>query len=227
MDALDKSPPGDCVGAEKTDAPEEHPLTSGETRRALQRLIHASEGLERLTIGQMLEALGRSGHGLVLMVLALPGFIPIPGLPTGFIFGTALVLVAAQIIRGREQLILPHWLARWSVPSSSVQAMVKRLDRWLEKVARRLRPRLTGLTEGVSMTIVAGIVLLMGMVIVMPVPLGNPSAAIAIVVFAFGMMERDGVAILAGVVLSVVSVAWNVTLILFGAAIAGWLWSSV
>lgn len=226
MDALDKSPPGDCVGAAKTDEPEKHPLTSGETRRALQRLIQATEGFERLTIGQMLEALGRSGHGLVLIVLALPGFIPIPGLPTGFIFGTALVLVAAQIIRGREQLMLPHWLARMSVPSTSVHGLVRRLDRWLDKVARHLRPRLTGLTQGVSMTVVAGMVLFMGMVIVMPVPFGNPSAAIAVVVFAFGIMERDGLAILAGVVLTFVSVAWNVTLILFGAAMAKWLWTA-
>ena len=204
----------------------EHALTSGETRRALRRLIEVGETMDRLTLGQMLETLGRSGHGLVLLVLALPSFIPIPGLPTGLIFGTALILVASQIMRGHEQLSLPRWLARWSLPSHALLSVVRRLDGWMERLERLLRPRLTALTEGLAMTIVAGLVIVMGVTLLLPIPTGNTGPAVAVVVFAFGIMERDGVAIIAGVLLSVLGFAWNVALIAFGAAITSWLWAA-
>jgi len=204
----------------------EHALNSGETRRALRRLMEAGEATERLTLGHMLETLGRSGHGLVLLVLALPAFIPIPGLPTGLIFGTALILVASQIMRGHKQLWLPNWLARWSLPSHALLSVVRRLDGLMERLERLLRPRLTALTEGLAMTIVAGLVIVMGVTLLLPIPTGNTGPAVAVVVFAFGIMERDGVAIIAGVLLSVLGFAWNVALIAFGAAITSWLWAA-
>jgi hypothetical protein len=75
----------------------------------LRRAIDSIDG-ERLTLGQLVDALGRSGQGLVLLLLALPAFIPVPALPTGLVFGTALTLVAMQMIGGREALTLPDFL---------------------------------------------------------------------------------------------------------------------
>ena len=56
-------------------------LAGGETRRALRRLMAATEAADRPTVGHMVDALGRSGHGLILLLLALPSFIPIPDCP--------------------------------------------------------------------------------------------------------------------------------------------------
>ncbi len=83
-------------------------FAGGETRRALQRLLSATEEVERPTVGAMVDSLGRSGHGLVLLMLALPSFIPVPGLPTGLVFGVALMLVAVQMIRGKRPSPCPN-----------------------------------------------------------------------------------------------------------------------
>ena len=45
------------------------PWPRGETSRALRRAIDSIDG-ERLTLGQLVDALGRSGQGLVLLLLA-------------------------------------------------------------------------------------------------------------------------------------------------------------
>lgn len=199
--------------------------SGGETRRALQRLLVATATADRPTVGHMVDALGRSGHGLVLLLLALPSFIPIPGLPTGLVFGVALMLVATQMIRGQQTVALPHWIRRQVLPRGAMVATVTRLEIWMQRLERLLRPRLHALTEGAAMTIVGLLILMMGLTLLLPVPFGNQGPAFAVVVFAFGIMEKDGLAILAGAVLAVIGFAWNVALVLFGVAITEWLWT--
>jgi len=194
------------------------PWPRGQTSRALRSAIDAMDG-DKLTLGELVDALGRSGQGLVLLLLALPAFIPVPALPTGFVFGTALSLVALQMMAGRESLALPGVLRRQSLPRQAVISTVERLDGFMTRLDGVLRPRLLSLTDRAATIIVALLIFILGVMLVLPIPFGNQGPAFAIVIFAFGLLERDGVAILAGVVFAIIGVAWNVGLVLFGAAI--------
>lgn len=204
--------------------PAQDALGGGETRKALRRLIEATEAMDRLTVGAMVDTLGRSGHGLVLLMLALPSFIPIPGLPTGLVFGVALMLVSVQMIRGQQTVALPGWIRRQSLPRGALLAIVTKLDSWMLRLERLLRPRLQALTEGAAIAIVGLLVLIMGATLLLPVPFGNQGPAFAVVVFAFGIMEKDGLAIIAGTVLAAIGFAWNIALVIFGVAITEWVW---
>jgi hypothetical protein len=194
------------------------PWPRGQTSRALRRAIETIEG-DRLTLGELVDALGRSGQGLVLLLLALPAFIPVPALPTGFVFGTALALVAVQMMAGRQSLALPNVLRRQSLPRKAVLSTVARLDGFMSRLDGVLRPRLLALTDRAATAIVALLIFILGVTLVLPIPFGNQGPAFAIVIFAFGLLERDGVAILVGFVFACIGVAWNVGLVLFGAAI--------
>jgi hypothetical protein len=204
--------------------PAQDALGGGETRKALRSLLEATEAVDRLTVGAMVDSLGRSGHGLILLMLALPSFIPVPGLPTGLVFGVALMLVAVQMIRGQQTVALPGWIRRQSLPKGTLLAIVTKLDSWMLRLERLLRPRLQALTEGAAITIVGLLVLIMGITLLLPVPFGNQGPAFAVVVFAFGIMEKDGLAIIAGTVLAAIGFAWNIALVIFGVAITEWLW---
>ena len=204
--------------------PAQDALPGGETRKALARLIAATVAADRLTVGAMVDSLGRSGHGLILLMLALPSFIPIPGLPTGLVFGVALMLVAVQMIRGQQTVALPGWIRRQTLPRSAMLTIVKKLDTWMQSLERLLRPRLHALTEGAAIASVGLLVLVMGATLLLPVPFGNQGPAFAVVVFAFGIMEKDGLAIIAGAVLAAIGFAWNIALVIFGVAITEWVW---
>lgn len=188
----------------------------GETSKALRRAIEAISD-DQPTLGDLVDALGRTGHGLMLLLLALPAFIPVPALPTGLVFGVALSLVAIQMIAGREALTLPGWLRKRSLPRGALVSILEKLDALMARLHGLLRPRLPALTRRAATVMVAALVLLMGMTLLLPIPFGNQGPAFAVVVFAFGLLEKDGVAILAGMALSVVGVLWNVMLVVFGA----------
>lgn len=204
--------------------PAQDAFAGGETRKALRRLLSATEEVERPTVGAMVDALGRSGHGLILLMLALPSFVPVPGLPTGLVFGVALMLVAVQMIRGQQTVALPQWIRKQALPRGAMLATVRKLDTWMLKIERLLRPRMHALTEGAAITIVGLLVLVMGITLLLPVPFGNQGPAFAVVVFAFGIMEKDGLAIIAGAVLAALGFAWNIALVIFGVAITEWIW---
>ena len=69
-----------------------------------------------------------------------------------------------------------------------------------------------------------GIVFIMAVLIALPIPFGNVLPGLAVLAIALGLAQRDDVAVLAGLVLAVLSVLTSVALIYGGwALISGWL----
>lgn len=180
---------------------------------------------DRVSIGELLDGLGRASLGLGLMVPSLLAMIPLPG-PFGVLFGTMIGAIAVQVMMGETRLRLPRFLAGRTVPPAAVGTALRRFAtplQWAERLStpRRLLP----LTGRVARVVLAAPLLIMAMTLALPIPLGNGLPAIAVIVFALGFMERDGLAILAALGLCVVALVWTVALILFGAEIFGWLLS--
>jgi hypothetical protein len=69
--------------------------------RALLDGLAAGDPDEVLRLRDLLAGLGRRAFGMLLLISALPAFIPIPG--GGAISGPLTVLVGAQLLAGRRQ----------------------------------------------------------------------------------------------------------------------------
>ncbi len=191
----------------------------GSASTLLANLGTVLEG-ERVSIGTMIDALGKSGLGLTILLLALPSFIPIPGLPTGFVFGTALALLALQVMIGADRLLLPAWIRRFSLPRGAVVKGGAYVAPWFRKVEWMLRPRLTLLSGRRAEVVLALPIFIHAVMILLPIPLGNQLPALAVIAFAFGLIERDGFAVLAGAIMSIIALAWNGAIIFFGAELS-------
>ncbi|MFO1062049.1 MAG: exopolysaccharide biosynthesis protein [Dongiaceae bacterium] len=78
--------------------------------------------------------------------------------------------------------------------------------------------RMSALTGRRARILLALPVLAVALVITLPIPFGNAVPAVALIVIALGLMARDGVAILCGLGISVVALAWTGLLLFAGAA---------
>ena len=177
----------------------------------------------RVSIGDLLEGLGRAALGLGLMIPALLALIPLPG-PFGIVLGAMIAVIAIQVMTGQTRLRLPRFLAVRTIPSAPVAVAIRRFAaplRWAERFStpRRWLP----LTGRVARVALAAPLLLMAVALALPIPLGNGLPAIALTVFAVGFMERDGAAILVALGLSLVALAWTAALIFFGAEMLDWI----
>lgn len=151
---------------------------------------------ERLSLQDVIKATGARAHGVGLLLFALPETIPIPLPGVSAVIGVPLILIAAHLIAFGEGRGLPQRLLRQTVPTTMVQKVSKVTGPVLEWIESWSHPRLKAVA---GLHRLLGVVcLLLGIVLLAPIPFGNFVPAVGIVVIAFGMLQRDGVAILIG-----------------------------
>jgi hypothetical protein len=75
--------------------------------------------------------------------------------------------------------------------------VVGRLVPWLERAERLVRPRLLTLSEPTGERLIGLAALLLALLLFAPLPFGNLLPGLALALFGIGLIERDGVAIIA------------------------------
>lgn len=172
---------------------------SEEPKQALSDLLLAlaqREALERVSIQNLLDALGDRALGAVIFLFAFPNVLPLPP-GTSFILGAPLVFLAAQLMLAQPPW-LPHFIGKRSMAQPDFAALVARIVPWLTRAENLLKPRLFVLTSGAMERVIGGLGLLMAILLALPIPFGNMLPALAISVMALGLLERDGVWVLMG-----------------------------
>lgn len=182
---------------------------------------------ERATMGNLLAVLGEQATALVLLIFAIPAIIPTPGIPAGMVFGTALVLLAAQLVIGADRFWLPERMARVEVPHRLLVSMAVRLGPKLQWLETWLRPRWTALSGRAALRPLGLVIVIMGLVIALPIPFGNVLPGLAVFFIALGLAQRDGLAIGLGLVFGLAALLFTAFILLGGWwIISGWLgWS--
>jgi hypothetical protein len=173
--------------------------------RVSQRLtaLAADAAVERISVGDMVEALGDRGFGLLLLLLTLPNAVPVPGPGLSAVLALPAALLAAQMAVGLSRPRLPRRLRCWSFSRARVAGVLAYARPMLERPMAG--DRLTG-----------AICLVLALVLALPIPLGNAPVAWALILVALGAVERDGVATAVGMAAGAAAVAWNVLLVFAG-----------
>jgi hypothetical protein len=205
----------------------------GPAHRTSDLLVAAVQGeSERVTIGEILDALDNRAFGLATLLFAIPSVIPMPpGVPT--VVGIALLIVSIQMVLGREDLWLPSLLSKRSFSRKALVDGFLKIKPQLDFIERFTRPRLLFLTGRLATVMIGIVILAMAVVLILPLPPGgNFPPALACAVLGMGLVERDGAIVLLGLVVTVaasiaaalllsvlihyVPTAWDWVLSLFG-----------
>lgn len=189
---------------------------------ALKRL---PDGLpDRVSLDHLLEQLGDKAIAFVLLVFAIPAIIPTPGIPAGFIFGTALAILSLQMMFRASRLVLPGFLGRRSVSRSLIQLTADKAAPRLERLERLLKPRGHVLAKFFGPAAIGIVIFLMAVLIALPIPFGNTLPGITVLIIAMALAQRDDLALLGGLVLAVLSALFSLGMIYGGwALVSGWL----
>ncbi len=160
----------------------------------LPRLAGGQE--ERISIGDIISRLEGRAHTTLLVLFALPNVLPaIPG--TSAITGMPLVYLALQMTLGQRPW-LPAFIANRSFSRTGLATVMDQAKPWLERSERFLHPRLGALTRGRIERVIGVLMLLLAFAVVLPIPFGNMIPALGIIFFSLGLMEEDGLWVIAG-----------------------------
>lgn len=196
-----------------------HPRVARKRLSATLEELVAPGQAERISVHDLLVALEGRAAAALLLIFALPNALPAPPGTSG-ILGLPLCYLSAQMMLGQIPW-LPKFIAGRSMRREDLAALVARVLPMLMRVERMLVPRLMALAQPAAVRIAGGVCLALSVVLLLPIPFGNMLPALAICLIALGILERDGICLLIGGLVAVVSVVivWGVLLALLRAAL--------
>ena len=170
-------------------------------------------------ISDILEDFNENGILLAMIFFALPVAIPLP-YPPGFttIMGTPLVILAIQMLLGSKKVKLPKKINDYEIKNTTLKMIGDKLVPMLKITEKYMKPRLSFAKSVYCEQFVGFTCFVAALAVAIPLPLTNAIPALGITVMTLGLLNRDGVVIIIGFVISLVGL-----LIAFSALIASWI----
>lgn len=198
-----------------------------------EQLQQAIDGLppDQLSLDALLDQFGPQGLLLLTALLTLVFLIPvsIPGVST--VFGAGILLVGVSRLL-RRPLWLPARLRTRQLPADRLRQALDRGMVWVARLQKVSRPhRLPGLVDRRVAETFNDAGLVLGAVLLMApfgfVPFSNTLPALALLLLAIGLVQRDGVAVLLGHVMNIASIVYFAVLIGGGGLALREMWGRV
>jgi hypothetical protein len=163
---------------------------------ALLRAL-ASDPRPQLRVTDIMAYLGDRALAGAMLVFALPILAPLPP-GSNFVLGIPLLAITAQLMLGRSTLWLPDMIGRKQVRLEAFRSFLhKSADRveWFEKY---LKPRHGMFCTPRADRLVGVACFVLALLLFLPLPFASLLPALALSLFALGLVKRDGILIAAG-----------------------------
>jgi hypothetical protein len=171
---------------------------------ALLRDFSGTVAGERVSMGEIVAALGDRGLGVLIAIFAIPNMLP-SVVPLGnVVVGVFPLIFAIHLACGFDRLMLPAFIAKRSISAKSLKTLVPQVASVLSWFERLLKPRFPGVTGPHVERAVGAICIVLSLITMIPIPFAHNLPALALVLIGLGLIERDGLAILIGAAIGVV-----------------------
>lgn len=181
-------------------SPQQDDVSQNVTR--LLRRLSDDGGEAGLTLDEIRDRLDERAYGLLILLLSIPCLVPgLYGVPQ--VVGVVILILAGQMLVGREEPWLPRWFLNLRAKGSWLKAMAEFAESKLGWIDRLSRPRLRRFADGPGEKLAAVFMILATLTIVLPMTNTIPSVALALL--SVGLIQRDGLFVIAG---AAVTTAW-------------------
>lgn len=179
------------------------PAEGADRLSAILKAIAEAQDRERISIGDLLEALKRRALGALMFIFAVVTALPMPP-GVSAVVGAPLVFLTAQLMLGMSAW-LPRVITDRSLSRVDFARVVNAASPWLARAESIMRPRFEFLAKRPAIYFVGFVAFVMALLLILPIPGGNMAPSIAICIMALGILERDGIWITIGVLTGIVS----------------------
>ncbi|MGK9234438.1 exopolysaccharide biosynthesis protein [Inquilinus limosus] len=143
---------------------------------------------KRVTLGWLVDRLGDRSFGLVMLLLALLGAMP----GASAVVAPLLAILAVQMMLGHAGPVFPRRVAERSVQTEGLARTFGRAVPVLRTIEGFIHPRWPTPFEATKRG-VGLVVLLLGVLLLAPIPLSNIPPALTIALLAIAYLEEDGI----------------------------------
>lgn len=164
-----------------------------------------TDGNPVVTVRAIREALADRSFATFLVITCLLNLLPLPPGST-LVLGIPIIIVALQMVLGRETIWLPKFFLDMSLSDKSFEKMTSSIVPRLEKLERWLRPRYWPFPDNkAAERIIGTFALVIGVFVFLPIPGSNWMPALAGAICGLALSERDGKWLAIGVITGIIS----------------------
>ena len=179
--------------------------------------------------GKVVDELDSHGIAIILVLFSIPSALPIPAAGYSTVLSIPLFLIGLRLLAAKDTVWLPTKVRERDFEPKSFQKLLVPMNKMVSLLERFTRPRLVAVAESKIILVLVGLVIcLLACSMALPIPGTNTAPAFGIFLLGFGLLEKDGLLILLGIIASFVAMCVSIFVIKFGynavkAAIAGFL----
>jgi hypothetical protein len=170
---------------------------------------------DKISINDLIVAMDAGGFGLIMLIFSLPMIFPLPP-PFPSIFSIPPVIFSVQMMFGYRAPKLPKRFGNMSIKRVMLANLVEKSVHYLKKAEKLLRPRLYFLSTGIFERIIGFFTFIFSISVLLPLPLSNFIPGLGVLITAFGLVGKDGVMIMIGILIGSAGIAITTAATFFG-----------
>ncbi len=187
-----------------------HPPLSEKTSFLLSKITSGTKS-KSIHLGYLIEQFKGRSFGGLLLILSILALLPI----ISFVAGLLILVVGIQMMLGITIPVLPKFIMQQNVDKRSFESFVDSAIPWLVRFEEYIRPRWFFFANTISQRLLGGLIFLLALVSLMPLPFSNLPPSIALILLSLGILERDGILVSIGVFISLFALSLGYFILLF------------
>lgn len=182
-------------------------------REILEQTLEMAQ-FQSLKISDLFNHLGSKGFGIILVFLSLPSALPVPAPGYSTPFGIAIVMIAIQILLGKNALTTPKSIQKIEFEPKITKKILGFAIILLKKIEPFIKPRMAQFHSKQFRPLIAINLIILAALMILPIPLTNTLPAMVICLLGISICESDGLLTLITLTLSLFVLAFYIFLIL-------------
>jgi hypothetical protein len=199
--------------ASDADSPEADRRSDGASlSQALERWL---EGTNAKTVGSLIDLFEEKSFAILFVVLLAVPALPLPTGGVTHVFELIALLLALQLVIGRDEIWLPQRWREQELAGEKQQRLLNALMRMIRRLERISKPRLRFLFNHRASNVVFGLLVIAGCVAAFLAPPFSgldTLPALAVLLLSLGVLLEDFPVVIAGLVLGVAGIALEIFL---------------
>jgi len=175
--------------------------TRPRTSEILRGILAQNPNARTFSVERILSSIGPDQVEASLLMFSIPSIAPVPMSSQA---GPAGAL-GLHLMTGEKQVRIPRFILRKSVTRRALAVAIHTVLPVLEAAEKVVRPRWSWISHPTARRAIGLFVFLLAIAIAFPLVGFNPLHATSIFVMALGMAEQDGLAVLIGIAMGVLS----------------------
>lgn len=160
-----------------------------------------------ISFGDLIARLDRRSFSSVFLLLAMLCLLP----GVSIVAGVVMIFPAVQMALGFRAPRFPRLIQEYQISVAPLQKWGLRTVPFIRALEQFIKPRVSVLSHSLTQRLLGAFILLLALVVAIPFPLSNYLPAIAVMCLSLGLLERDGLMILIGLMVGVAAIAFGVS----------------